>query len=815
MSQQINDNFQLLAGLPMDDRIQKPTIAERDAISLTRRFQGLKCFVVQTQTEYQLLGGVANSNWVGIAGANVSNAIETIIEGFYVLVAGKETLLDWEVGDKFRGWIGNRYLVGTILSLPVSLPSDIDNVSKVELSIDSNGNLKSYNGNKTTYNSKRKAVFTFIWDDVQTSDPLVYNVFQEYGYIPSYAIMTNNLNSGNVGFYIDAYQKGASILAHSVSHPNMSGTSLTNAQVNTQMVDSKNIIEGYGMRVSGWVTPSSILNPIYYPQVDKNFGYGFTETAGLYNETVDPLRLSRVGLELANANHNFANVQSIIDDAIANNKMIAFYGHKLPSTYLNGDSTPYLTEADLRAILAYLKTKSDENLCEVLPTDEAIDTYYGLNAISGGTVGTIPKYIGTRMIGNSTITDGSNVTVNNLFRTTYSLPASYSPAAVTPGMANLASISNPSNTDGVASLLNFTSSRAGGINSAVYLGALSGSVDYRSPFVFGRILGLSSWAESMRIDYDGSLLLGTTTNSGYKFDVNGTGRFSGALTVINGVNPTDAVNKSQLDLKITGTGTTNFLAKWTGTNTQDASNLFYDNTNLGIGETTGFNDVFTIKSLTPTMFGIYNNRNIATTVASAVLSLGQMSGTTKIPASDIAGFLPTVGDDANGVFRVRTRRAGVMTEVIRFHSSGGVSLGSATDPGTGNLSVTGNITAANLLSGTYTPTVANVANSGTITFGDATYTRVGNLVTVYFSLSMAVTSANTLTTFSITLPVNRTTTSNKGVGSGTAYNTIPSAGWHPISIFSDATTTAKVYFYPSVNTNTFSVNGSFQYLTTW
>jgi len=137
MAQQINDNFQLLAGLPIDDRIRKPSISERDSISLTRRFQGLQCFVEQTQTLYLLLGGVENSNWVGIGGDNQSNGLETVIDGFYVLLAGKTTPLDWEIGDKFRGWIGNRYLVGTILSLPVSLPADIDNVSRVELAVDS------------------------------------------------------------------------------------------------------------------------------------------------------------------------------------------------------------------------------------------------------------------------------------------------------------------------------------------------------------------------------------------------------------------------------------------------------------------------------------------------------------------------------------------------------------------------------------------------------------------------------------------------------------------------------------------------------
>src|SRR6478609_4201383 len=173
MAQQINDNFQLLAGLPLDDRNAKTTIAARDAISSTRRFQGLQCFVDQTQTLYQLQGGILNTNWVGIAGLNVVSGIETVIDGFYVLLAGKTTPLDWEVNDKFRGWIGNRYLVGTILSLPVSLPSDIDNPAKVELAVDSdalNSSLTSQieftaAGGETTHDIGTTAVVkSWFWD---------------------------------------------------------------------------------------------------------------------------------------------------------------------------------------------------------------------------------------------------------------------------------------------------------------------------------------------------------------------------------------------------------------------------------------------------------------------------------------------------------------------------------------------------------------------------------------------------------------------------------------------------------------------------
>jgi len=273
--------------------------------------------------------------------------------------------------------------------------------------------LKIYNSNKIIYRAKRKAVFSFIWDDLQDSDQLVYNVFQDFGYLPSYALKTDVLNGTNKDLYVDLYQKGCSILAHSVSHPDMSTTSISYANVNIQMVNSKKAIEAYGMRVSGWVTPNSTLHSSFYPLVDKNFGYAFTNTGGAFNETVDPLRMSRVGLESAMANHNLANVKAIIDDAITNGKLIVFYGHHLPSTYLNPDTTPYLTEADLRDILAYLKTKSDENLCEVLPTDEAIHAYMELNALAEGSVNYVPKWTGTRTQKQSQIYDnGTSVGVS-------------------------------------------------------------------------------------------------------------------------------------------------------------------------------------------------------------------------------------------------------------------------------------------------------------------------------------------------------------------------------------------------------------------
>jgi len=203
MGQQINDNFQLLAGLPIDDRNTKPTITARDSISISRRYQGLPCFVEQTQTLYQLQGGVENSNWVGIAGDNVSNGLESIIDGFYVLLAGKTTPLDFEVGDKFRGWIGNRYLVGTILSLPVSLPSDIDNPARVELAIDSNASTGiseqiefTATGGETSHDIGTNAlVKSWFWD----GSPQAKSQWSQSGSILTFAFP---LSAGSFNIFI-------------------------------------------------------------------------------------------------------------------------------------------------------------------------------------------------------------------------------------------------------------------------------------------------------------------------------------------------------------------------------------------------------------------------------------------------------------------------------------------------------------------------------------------------------------------------------------------------------------------------------------
>lgn len=60
-----------------------------------------------------------------------TSSLETIINGYYVLTEGKTDLENWQVGDKFRGWNGDEYVVGKV----VGLPFDINDRTKVKLAI--------------------------------------------------------------------------------------------------------------------------------------------------------------------------------------------------------------------------------------------------------------------------------------------------------------------------------------------------------------------------------------------------------------------------------------------------------------------------------------------------------------------------------------------------------------------------------------------------------------------------------------------------------------------------------------------------------
>ena len=73
-------------------------------------------------SQYNLVGVPAN--------------LEVLLSGFYVETTGKTNLSVWQDGDKFRGWYGDRYLVGKVIdATSLNMPTDVDDNTKVSLSV--------------------------------------------------------------------------------------------------------------------------------------------------------------------------------------------------------------------------------------------------------------------------------------------------------------------------------------------------------------------------------------------------------------------------------------------------------------------------------------------------------------------------------------------------------------------------------------------------------------------------------------------------------------------------------------------------------
>jgi hypothetical protein len=65
---------------------------------------------------------------------DVPENLEVKIQEAYVLTQGKTDLTDFEVGDKFRAWLGDRYVVGKVIALLTdTFQNSINDTTKIKL----------------------------------------------------------------------------------------------------------------------------------------------------------------------------------------------------------------------------------------------------------------------------------------------------------------------------------------------------------------------------------------------------------------------------------------------------------------------------------------------------------------------------------------------------------------------------------------------------------------------------------------------------------------------------------------------------------
>lgn len=227
---------------------------------------------------------------------------------------------------------------------------------------------------------ENKAIISFIFDDLNASDTVVKSIFDEYHLQPSFALISNNLTPYNVVRYQQYADEGISILSHTVSHPKMdSDLSLSYPEFYHEIIDSRNKIARFDITVKGLVTPYQTMHPNFVAELEGKYDYAFTrQNNNLYDHSVHKHHLGRIGIEsnISPIDHNIEKIKIRIDSAIVRKELLFFYGHEIPSEYVDNMGQPKVNEHDLRKILDYLQERIDQNECVVLTADKAVEAYY-------------------------------------------------------------------------------------------------------------------------------------------------------------------------------------------------------------------------------------------------------------------------------------------------------------------------------------------------------------------------------------------------------------------------------------------------------
>ncbi|CAB4121710.1 hypothetical protein UFOVP25_1, partial [uncultured Caudovirales phage] len=334
-----------------------------------------------------------------------------------------------------------------------------------------------------------------------------------------------------------------------------------------------------------------------------------------------------------------------------------------------------------------------------------------------------------------------------------------------------------------------------GINSSIKLQntgviTFSSAIDYTNYALYGDATSTSLNAptsgnialrvgnsEKARISSGGNILINTSTDAGFRLDVNGTARVQSFLYI--GPNPSGAfIYGNGYDLNITtraqdkaifcrqtggtyitcaigsdgnsgGSNNNVFTAYYNGTTSQNASPAFSIN-------------------------GISGNLilNGNTDVASSILT---MNATTK-------GFLPprmtTTQRDAIASPATGLQVYNTTTNTNDFYNGSAWVSQSATTTA----------------SGTYTPTIGLVTNAASSTARVCQYMRVGSVVTVSGYVTVTATTPGTSSRISMTLPISSSFTSTAQAGGAGG---VPGGQLIPTVIFANSTaTTVSMDFTP-------------------
>jgi hypothetical protein len=204
-------------------------------------------------------------------------------------------------------------------------------------------------------------------------------------------------------------------------------------------------------------------------------------------------------------------------------------GTDLSSSVANGTTTPVITLNVPTASAANRGALSAADWTTFNNKQNALT-----NPVTGtGTTNYLPKFTGTSTIGNSAIID-NGTSIEAISRTFIVNRGSHSAFGFEIDQQSTFAFGS-TNGKRVAIIRDSTLADNGlqfGYDTVDKTGIIAGSATSSGTGLDFYTFNGSSWGSRTRLTSSGNLLVGTTTDSGFKLDVNGTGRFSGTLRVV-------------------------------------------------------------------------------------------------------------------------------------------------------------------------------------------------------------------------------------------------------------------------------------------
>lgn len=227
---------------------------------------------------------------------------------------------------------------------------------------------------------QRLGIVNFTFDDSYRENRLTKHIFDEYGLICDFAIITDKVNSEyndyqGISWYLDAQNAGYGIQSHTRTHLDMTKSGLSNSLVYREIVTSKKILNQLGLMVSGLVAPRSVFNSEYDPLIKQNYDYAVSHPAvnninAPMDRNVDRYHLQRMSL----AATDIDVIKQAIDKTIDQKLLLMFYDHRTG----HEDSA---TEEKLREVLDYVKEKVTEQKLQALKSVDAIADYFKVTQV--------------------------------------------------------------------------------------------------------------------------------------------------------------------------------------------------------------------------------------------------------------------------------------------------------------------------------------------------------------------------------------------------------------------------------------------------